>query len=341
MSGRAVQRENPVYALNTVSKVYADVNKQLGLEWFDYENWTMPNSSLEPYEIIDRIGSGKYSDVFTAYKGKEIVAIKVLKPVRSAKYSKEAKILFNLKECPNIVNLIDVVQNPVTLQYSFVFEYCRETRYKQLIPIISDYECRLYFYQLINALQYAHSHGIMHRDIKPGNICFDRETGKLRVIDWGLADFYMPGQNYNIHVATLSYKPPELLLDYQKYDYSIDIWSFGVTLASFVFKKYPFFYASDDYDMVTKIAAVLGGQKLREYMEKYGLPMPEKLQNSMIRPKAKPWWSFVTSDNAGLANEDAIDLIDKCVRYDHMDRITAKEAMNHPYFDPVRDYVFE
>jgi casein kinase II subunit alpha len=340
MSGRAVQRDKPTYNINTISKVYAEINKKLGLEWYDYENWMMPNSSPDPYEIVDRIGSGKYSDVFTAYKGKKIVAVKVLKPVRASKYSKEAKILVNLKDCPNIVKLFDVVQNPFSLQYSFVFEYCPKICYKELIPVITDYECRLYFYQLINALHYAHSHGIMHRDVKPGNVCFDRKTEKLRLIDWGLAEFYMPGENYNIHVSTLSYKPPELLLDYQKYDYSIDIWSFGVTLASFVFKKIPFFYATSDCDMVTKIASVLGGQNLREYMDKYGLPMPPTLQNSMIRPRAKPWWSFITPDNSNLANDDAIDLIGKCVRYDHMERITAKEAMNHPYFDPVRDFVF-
>ena len=89
--------------------------------------------------------------------------------------------------------------------------------------------------------------------------------------------------------------------------------------------------------MIEKITAVLGGQKLKEYLDKYNLPLPPPLQNSMFRPRAKPWWSFVTSDNVSLATEDAIDLIDKCLRFDHTERITAQEALKHPYFDSLRD----
>ena len=341
MRGRAVQRKDPVYAVNTISKVYPNVNIELGPDWYDSEKWSLPNSSLEPYEISQPLGSGKYSDVFSAYKGSQIVAIKILKPVRAGKYNKEAKILFNLRNGPNIVQLYDVLQNPITLQYSFVFEFVQETPCRDLFQTITDYECRVYLYQVLRALEYAHSHGIMHRDVKPLNICYSRKTQKLRLIDWGLADFYMPGQNYNIHVATKTYKAPELLLDYQKYDYSVDIWSFGATMAGMIFKKTPFFKGADDIDMVEKIAAVLGGQKLKEYIEKYDLPLPDSLPNSILRSRPKPWWSIVNAENASLANEDAIDLLDKCLRYDHTERITAKDALNHPYFDPVRDLTFE
>ena len=338
MAGRAVQRTDPEYAENTISKVYANVNIEMGPDWYDCEKWIMPTTtSLESYYIAKRLGSGKYSDVFTAYKGDQIYAVKILKPLKPEKYMKEAKILLNLRGGPNIIGLYDILQNPITLQYSFVFEYVKETPYKILFQRMSDYDCRYYLYQLLLALEYAHSHGIMHRDVKPLNICYTPETRTLRLIDWGLADFYMPGQNYGIHVATKNYKAPELLLDYQKYDYSVDMWSFGVTMAGMIFKKLPFFKGTDDIDMIEKIASVLGGQKLKEYLDKYNLPLPSPLQNSMFRPRPKPWWSFVTGENAGLATDDAIDLIDKCLRFDHMERITAKEALKHPYFDLVRN----
>ena len=57
---------------------------------------------------------------------------------------------------------------------------------------------------------------------------------QLRLIDWGLAEFYHPGQGYNVRVSSRYFKGPELLADYQEYDYSLDMWSFGCMLASMV-----------------------------------------------------------------------------------------------------------
>ena len=57
--------------------------------------------------------------------------------------------------------------------------------------------------------------GIMHRDVKPHNVMIDHAQRKLRLIDWGLAEFYHPGQDYNVRVASRYFKGPELLVDYQ------------------------------------------------------------------------------------------------------------------------------
>ena len=76
--------------------------------------------------------------------------------------------------------------------------------------------------------------GIIHRDVKPHNVMIDHEQKKLRLIDWGLAEFYHPMQEYNVRVASRYFKGPELLLNYQEYDYSLDLWSFGCMFASMV-----------------------------------------------------------------------------------------------------------
>lgn len=59
----------------------------------------------------------------------------------------------------------------------------------------------------------------------------DHNKKYLRVIDWGLAEFFIPGKELNVRVASRYYKGPELLIDFQYYDYSLDIWSAGCMLA--------------------------------------------------------------------------------------------------------------
>lgn len=91
--------------------------------------------------------------------------------------------------------------------------------------------------QLLQALDFTHSKGIMHRDIKPANVLIDHKQRQLKLIDWGLADFYFPHKEYPVRVATRFYKGPELLCDIRDYDYSLDIWGVGCMLAAFLFRK--------------------------------------------------------------------------------------------------------
>ena len=63
------------------------------------------------------------------------------------------------------------------------------------------------------------------------------ETEELKLIDWGLSEFYLPDQEYNVRVASRAYKSPELLVDNRKYHYSLDIWSAGCVLGSIVYLR--------------------------------------------------------------------------------------------------------
>ena len=82
------------------------------------------------------------------------------------------------------------------------------------------------------ALDHAHCQGIMHRDIKLKNLIIESDTKNVRLIDWGLGEFYYPKFDYSVKVGTRPYKSPELLLNNTKYDYSLDIWSVGCIFAS-------------------------------------------------------------------------------------------------------------
>ena len=74
------------------------------------------------------------------------------------------------------------------------------------------------------------------------------EDTSLKIIDWGLADFYHPSKRFNCRVASRYFKAPELLLGNNYYDYQLDIWSTGCMLAGMMFNKEPFFKGSDNDD---------------------------------------------------------------------------------------------
>eukprot|EP00976_Prorocentrum_cordatum_P102246 1192958-Prorocentrum_minimum.AAC.6 len=176
----------------------------------------------------------------------------------------------------------------------------------------------------------------MHRDVKPHNVMIDHEQRKLRLIDWGLAEFYHPCKEYNVRVASRYFKGPELLVDLQDYDYALDMWSLGCMFAGMIFRKEPFFNGHDNYDQLVKIAKVLGTDALYAYLDKYHIELDPHLEALVGRHSRKPWNKFVNSENSHLVSPEALDFLDKLLRYDHQERLTSKEAQAHPYFNPVR-----
>lgn len=342
-SSQSSRRSKKTKTNKSVARVYADVNLHRPKEYSDYENMTIQwGKSYDNYEIVKKVGRGKYSEVFegvnvaTTSSIPEKIVIKVLKPVKKKKIKREVKILQNLSGGPNIIKLYDVLRDPQSKAPSFIFEHVNNTDFKVLYPNLTDFDIRYYMFELLKALDYCHANGIMHRDVKPHNVMIDHSQRKLRLIDWGLAEFYIPEQEYNVRVASRYFKGPELLVDLQDYDYSLDLWSFGCMFAGMIFKKEPFFHGHDNYDQLVRIAKVLGTSELYSYLDKYNITLPSHFQQLIGTHIRKPWKRFITPENKHLATNDAILLLDNLLRYDHQERLTAREAMAHPYFNPVR-----
>jgi len=324
----------------SVAREYCDVNNHQPRSYWDYESLTIDWSTPFDYEIIRKIGRGKYSEVFEGFdiKKQSPICIKILKPVKKSKIKREIKILQNLKGGPNVIQLLDTVKDPVSRIPSLVFEYVNNTNFKTLYPTFTDFDVRYYIYEILKALDYCHSCGIMHRDVKPHNVMIDHETKKLRLIDWGLAEFYHPKQQYNVRVASRYFKGPELLVNMRMYDYSLDMWSLGCMFAGMTFQKEPFFHGRDNHDQLVKIAKVLGTAGLYEYIKQYDLRLDPAIESILSRYQRKPWTKFVNNYNKKYMSNESLDFVDRLLRYDHNKRLTPREAMAHAYFKPIREY---
>jgi len=112
-------------------------------------------------------------------------------------------------------------------------------------------------------------------------------------------------------------------------------------MAGMIFKIETFFKGNDNFDQLIRIMRVLGEDDLHDYVHRYNLKIPKEVKKMM---KGKefvklPWTTFITEKNQHMCSPEAIDLLTKMLVYDKNNRINVPDAMKHPYFDPIREFV--
>mmetsp|Transcript_22198 Transcript_22198/g.44483 ORF Transcript_22198/g.44483 Transcript_22198/m.44483 type:complete len:299 (+) Transcript_22198:87-983(+) len=286
---------------------------------------------MERYQKLEKVGEGTYGIVYKARDRVtgEIVALKKIRLEAEdegipSTAIREISLLKELQH-PNIVRLYDVVHTERKL--TLVFEYLDQDLKKYLdvcdggldSPIL-----RSFLHQLLTGVAYCHHHRVLHRDLKPPNLLINRE-GMLKLADFGLARaFGIPVRSYTHEVVTLWYRAPDVLLGSRKYSTPVDIWSIGCIFAEMSNGR-PLITGTSEGDQLDRIFRLFGTPHAEDWPTIVDLP--EYSPDLPRYPGPVGIGSLVP--NLGPAG---IDLFGRMMKYDPSQRITAQDALSHPYF---------
>lgn len=340
------------------------------------------------FKDLKYIGEGSYGMVCSAYDCvmNERVAIKKISGIFSnivlqsrpelipKRILREIHILRHFKH-DNIIQLryIEMPADPNKFDEIYIVMDLMETDLDKIIQSnqeLNEQHIQFFMYQILHAVAYIHSAGILHRDIKPSNVLINLD-GKIKLCDLGLAVKEHSGMN--TVVVTRWYRAPELLLTNPKvykvtqYSKPIDLWSCGCIMAELMARSPPF-PGKDHFDQLDKIVQLLGYNKCvsavkdiissgrgvigndEEMLKRTQLEREGNVVAST--PNTNP--NILVLSNVALSNltkeelrkhsgihwrkifpnfsENAVDLLDRLLQFDPANRISAMDALRHPFF---------
>jgi len=241
---------------------------------------------------------------------------------------REIKLLRHFSH-ENIIAMKDILHPPNLDDFEdvYIVSDLMETDLHRIIyskQKLSDDHVQYFIYQMLRALKYMHSAGVLHRDLKPSNLLLNSNCD-LKVCDFGLARGVNDDRlDLTEYVVTRWYRAPEIMLSCREYTFAIDVWSVGCILGELLGRK-PMFPGEDYIHQLTLISDILGkpsrddlsfvtSEKARRFMESQ--PEKQRVDFRQLYPRANP---------------HAVDLLERMLMFNPERRISVTDALAHPY----------
>lgn len=294
------------------------------------------------YEKIEKIGEGTYGVV---YKAKDLQSncLVALKRIRLDSEEegvpctaiREISLLKELRH-DNIVKLFDVVHSERKL--TLVFEFLEMDLKKYMERHNNDLDAATiqhFMRDMLRGIAYCHSRSVLHRDLKPQNLLISREK-ELKLADFGLGRaFGIPVKKYTHEVVTLWYRSPDVLLGSTNYGTPVDMWSVGCIFAEMATGS-PLFAGKNDADQLLRIFQFLGTPSkdvwpsMHDYPNAHNLlSKVDFLQNHVAQCEEL----FRQTPGFQKLGPEGIDLLRGLLQYEPTARMSAVDALRHPYFN--------
>lgn len=291
------------------------------------------------YDIKKRLGKGAYGIVWKAVDRQtgEIVAVKKIfdafrNRTDAQRTFREIMFLQEFGDHPNIVKLLNVTRAQNDKDIYLIFEYM-DTDLHAVIKkgtLLKDVHKRYVMYQLFKAIKYLHSGNVIHRDQKPSNVLLNTDC-MVKLCDFGLARSLNQIQEdsgnpaLTEYVATRWYRAPEILLGSTRYTKGVDMWSLGCILGEMLLGK-ALFPGTSTINQIEKIMSAIPHPSPEDVLaikSEYGSSV---IQRMLLKPQV-PLEDLLPPS----VPPDALDLLRGLLVFNPDKRLTAEQALQHPY----------